>query len=223
MMFKSILYKEWLKIRIVTVLSLLTGILFIVGIYMTVRHNLLLTNANTYWNNIINREYIYFSILEYIPLIMGLLIGAAQFIPEMVDKRIKLTLHLPLNEDTIVLKMVSFGLAVITAMFLVLFLLFYGWGLYYFPAEIVNMAALTILPWFLAGLAAYLFSTFIILEPLWKYRIFYILFAAAFLRLFFKSTLAGAYQPVLLFLVVLIGLCSISTGFSIYRFRKGEM
>lgn len=222
-MWKSIAYKEWLKIRKVSILLFVVGMAFVIGIYLTVRHDLILNNAESFWNNIVNREYIYFSSLEFIFLIMGLFAGVAQYAPEIAEKRIKLTLHLPLNEETVVLKMVGFGLAVVAAIFLVLFLLFYGLALFYFPAEIANIAALTVIPWVLSGLAAYLLVAFIILEPIWKYRIFYILFGAAFLHLFFKSSLAGAYQPVLLLLAVFVGLCSISTLFSIYRFRKGEM
>lgn len=222
-MLKSILYKEWLKIRKVSWLSLVVGLAFVIGVYLTVRHDLIVSNANSFWQGIINKEYIYFSILEYIPLIIGILVGVAQFVPEIKDKRIKLTLHLPLDEETVVLKMVAFGLGTLVILFLGLYLVFYLLGLYYFPMEIVDMAALTLLPWFLAGIAAYLLSAFIILEPLWKYRIFYLLFSAVFIQLFYKSSLAGAYQPVLWLLVVLIGLCSISTLLSIYRFRKGVM
>lgn len=222
-MWKSIVYKEWLKIRKVSILSFAVGVLFVIGIYLTVRHDLIISDAESFWNSIVNRRYIFFTVFEYVPLIMGLAITVAQFVPEVIDKRIKLTLHLPLNEETVVLRMVGFGLAVTLGIFAVLFMMFYGAGLYYFPSEIVRMAGLTIAPWFLAGVAAYLLGAFVILEPVWKYRILYILFSASFLHLFFKSSLAGAYGPVLPLLVILVGMCSISTLFSIYRFRKGEM
>lgn len=222
-MWKSIIYKEWLKIRKVSVLSFVVGVLFVIGLYLTVRHDLIMSDPESFWNSIVNRRYIYFSTFEYVPLLMGLAIAVAQFVPEVIEKRIKLTLHLPLNEETVVLRMVGFGLAVTVGIFAVLFAMFYSVGLYYFPSEIVRMAALTVTPWFLAGLAAYLLGAFVILEPVWKYRILYILFSAAFLQLFFKSSLAGAYEPVLPLLVILVGMCTVSTLFSIYRFRKGVM
>lgn len=82
----------------------LIGILIIYGIYSNVRHELIIKDAETYWNNILQQRAIYFTVLKFIPLLIGLLISVAQFVPEIVEKRIKLTLHLPTNEETIVLK-----------------------------------------------------------------------------------------------------------------------
>lgn len=109
-MIKSIIYKEWIKIKKVSLFLALIGILIIIGIYSNVRHELIIKDAETYWNNILQQRAIYFTVLKFIPLLIGLLISVAQFVPEIVEKRIKLTLHLPTNEETIVLKMVLFGL-----------------------------------------------------------------------------------------------------------------
>ncbi|MBO9634438.1 MAG: hypothetical protein J7578_15090, partial [Chitinophagaceae bacterium] len=153
----------------------------------------------------------------------GLLIGLSQFIPETVDKRIKLSLHLPINEEGIVLKMVGIGTTVVLLIFVLLFAVIYGWSLVYFPVEIVNKTALSLIPWFLSGLAAYFLSSFVILEPIWKYRILYLITGGAFITLFFKSNVSGSYQPAILPLLICVLMLSISSLFSIYRFRKGEM
>lgn len=222
-MLRSIFYKEWLKIGRISILLFAVGLLAIAGIYLTVRHDLVLTDAEKIWDGIVNQKAVYFSIFKFIPLITGLLIGVAQFVPETTEKRIKLSLHLPLNEEEVVLKMVGFGAAVVFTAFLVLFLVFYAWGLVYFPYEILKQATFTVLPWFLSGLAAYFLASFVILEPIWKYRIGYLLTGGAFITLFYKSNIAGAYQPAVALLAVCVLLTSISSLFSIYRFRKGEM
>lgn len=201
----------------------IVGILFIAGIYLNVRHDLVLSDAEKLWDVIVNQRYIYFSIFKFFPLIFGLLIGIAQFVPEIMERRIKLSLHLPLNEELVVLKMVGFGALTVFAAFLSLFLLFYVWGTVYFPTEILNMAALTVLPWFFSGLMAYFLASYIVLEPIWKYRIFYMITGAVLLSVFYKSNYAGAYAPSLLILIAGILMASISSIFSIYRFRKGEM
>nr|WP_121271030.1 hypothetical protein [Pedobacter schmidteae] len=222
-MLKSICYKEWLKIGRIAIVLFIVGLLAIAGIYLSVRHDLVLTDAEKIWDMIINQKYIYFSIFKFFPLIFGLLIGVAQFVPEIMEKRIKLSLHLPLNEEEVVLKMVAFGAGTVVVTFFALFILFYGWGLVYFPSEIVQKASLTVLPWFLSGLTVYFLASYIILEPIWKYRIFYIITAAVLISIFYKSNVAGAYAPSIVMLVLCVLMASISSIFSIYRFRKGEM
>ena len=222
-MWKSIIYKEWIKIRKITIILFLAGILLIIGIYSGVRHDLILRDAELVWVKIMIQNYVYFTILKFFPLIIGLLVGVAQFVPETIDKRIKLTLHLPVNEETVVLKMIGFGVFSLFIVFGIMLLLFYSLGSCYFPYEIVGPSLVSILPWFMAGLASYFLIAFIIMEPIWKYRIFYIILGASFISLFFKGGMVGDYAPVLFSLLVLVACSSISTLFSIYRFRKGEL
>lgn len=222
-MLQSIFYKEWIKIGKISILLTVVSLLIIAGIHLTVRHDLLMKDAEVYWSEIVYQKYVYFSIFKFLPLLTGLLIGLAQFIPETIDKRIKLSLHLPVNEEGIVLKMVGIGTAVVLSIFTLLFVMMYVWGQVYFPTEIVNKTAVSITPWFLSGLAAYFLSSFVILEPIWKYRILYIITGGAFITLFYKSNVAGAYQPALMPLLLCVLMLSISSLFSIYRFRKGEM
>lgn len=222
-MLKSIFYKEWLKIGKTLILLCLIGLLMIAGIYLSVRHDLVVNDPSAMWDRIVNHRYIYFSIFQFFPLISGLLIGIAQFLPEITDKRIKLTLHLPLDEEEVVLTMVALGATAVASQYLVLLLAFFGWGLVFFPWEIMCLSVFTVLPWLLAGVAAYFLTGFILLEPLWRYRITYIAFATAFISLFFKSQVAGAYEPALWYFVSFVLMISISSMLSIYRFRKGEM
>src|SRR5688572_15540122 len=98
-MLRSIFYKEWLKIGKITTILLCVGILAVSGIYLSVRHDLIVGDANKLWDFIVNQRHIYFSIFKFLPLIFGLLIGIAQFLPETTEKRIKLSLHLPINEE----------------------------------------------------------------------------------------------------------------------------
>src|SRR6478752_2517153 len=128
-MILSIFYKEWIKIGRISILLTIAGLLIIAGIYLTVRHDLLMKDAEIYWSDIIYQKYVYFSIFKFLPLLTGLLIGLAQFIPETIDKRIKLTLHLPINEEEIVLKMVGIGTTVVVLIFALLFVTMYTWGL----------------------------------------------------------------------------------------------
>ncbi len=108
--------------------------------------------------------------------------------------------------------------------FTLFFAVTYGWGLVYFPVEIVNKTAVSILPWLFSGLAAYFLAGFVILEPIWKYRILYIITGGAFIfALLQKAMYREPISPHLLPLLAFVMMLSISSLFSIYRFRKGEM
>ncbi len=222
-MIKSIFYKEWLKIRRVSQVLLLVGIVVIAGIYFTVRHDLIVTDAEIYWDRITGQRMIFYSILKFLPLITGIVVSLAQFIPEIIDKRVKLTLHLPLNEERAVLQMMIFGAMTLLAIYFVELGIFWGWGAVYFPDEIIFPSIITLLPWYVSGMAAYFFLALIVLEPVWKNRIFYMLVATLFIQVFFVSDIAAAYKYSLFPLIVLATLISISLLYSIYRFRKGEM
>ena len=164
----------------------------------------------------------YFSLLKFIPIVIALAISVAQYFPETVSKRIKLTFHLPINENKILLIMMLFGTACLLACYAFLVSIFYTLSTIYFPADIIFPALVSIVPWFLSGFAIYYLAAFIILEPMWKYRFAYIVFAAAIFPVFLESAIAGGYAPANYLLAILVIGLSISLLFSGYRFRKGE-
>ena len=164
----------------------------------------------------------YFSILKFIPIVIALAISVAQYFPETISKRIKLSFHLPIAENKMLLIMMLFGTACLLACYTLLTLIFYLLSTIYFPADIILPALVSIAPWFLSGFAIYYLLALVILEPMWKYRFLYIIFAAAIFPVFLESSMAGAYAPANLLLTVLVIGLSISLLFSGYRFRKGE-
>jgi len=222
-MLKSMIYKEWLKIRWFLIGAAVAGLLVIAYMYMNTQRSITFGGASSVWYNIMFLNRMFYKILKYIPLLIGLGIGVAQYFPETVNKRIKLTFHLPILENKALLMMLGFGTASLLATYLLHFVVFWLLSSSYFGYEITNAALITITPWFLAGLAAYFFVALIVLEPIWMYRIFYSFAAIAFVPLYLNSGMAGAYAPINIQLVLLTLLISVSMLFSAYRFRKGEM
>ncbi|RIH65581.1 hypothetical protein D1164_07890 [Mariniphaga sediminis] len=222
-MWKSMFYKEWIKIRLVFWLSVIVGVGVTLAMYMIIRSELADTPVNHYLWKIMNRDFVFFTLFKFLPLGIGLLIGLAQFIPEMTEKRIKLTLHLPINEEKAGLQMVAFGVMSLTIIFSLMFLVFIGIGRYYFPYEIIRVAAITVAPWFMSGFAAFFIAGMVAIEPIWKYRIAYLVIGGLFIKMFFILWKAGSYIYANGFFLILVVLFSISILFSIYRFRKGEM
>jgi hypothetical protein len=148
-------------------------------------------------------------------------LAAVQFVPEIQRKRIKLTFHLPVDEYNVLLAMAGIGFVSLLAMFVVSSLIFLLAGYAYFPTEIVHSAFLTMVPWYLLGLTAYSLASYVILEPLWKRRIFYILFAVGFGKLFLYGWFYNIYDRVLIGMLVLTILLSVSVIYSGHRFKKG--
>ena len=222
-MWKSIIYKEWLKTRWFILLFFALGILTVGYIFLKVQHDFKFNDPNNFWYVILFMKVQYFSFLKFVPIAGALAISVAQFFPETVSKRIKLTFHLPINENKILLIMMLFGTACLLAIYVLLLAVFYGFSSLFFPSDIIIPALITITPWFLSGFAIYYFVALIVLEPVWKYRFLYIIVAVTILPLFMESVPIGSYAPANLGLIILVIILSISLLFSGYRFRKGEM
>lgn len=221
-MFKSLIYKEWIKTRWFIAGFLLLGIIAIAMLYLKTQHDFKFSEAKNIWNGILFKNYSYFSSLKFLPLLCGAILGISQYVPEIIDKRIKLTYHLPMNENKILLQMMGYGTLVLMVCFSVLITLFWTISAFYFPKEIISDAMVTITPWFLSGFAAYFLIGFIVLEPVWRYRLYYTIVSAFFITLFLYSGMNGAYISMNLTLTICTIASSIALLFSGYRFRKGE-
>ncbi len=222
-MYRSIFYKEWLKIRWALALFLLLGLIVLGNIFLNVRYGVRFMDAHDYWYRIIIQGANYAASLKYIPLLAGLGLAIAQYFPEIVSQRIKLTFHLPIRENKVLLIQHGFGLVCLLAVFATYLLVFIIGSAVYFPPEIIHMMLTTILPWFLGGLAAYSLAALIMLEPLWLYRVLYAVIAYGFVTQFYIRVVPLAYTKVLWVFALMAVITVIVILFSGYRFRKGEM
>ena len=222
-MWKSIIYKEWLKIRWFLIGFTVLGILGIGYLFLKVQHGFTFSGGKNFWYNILFMGFQFFGYFKYIPLFGGLLIAIAQYFPETINKRIKLTFHLPLNENKVLLMMHAFGSGSLIVSYLLIMAAFIALSAVYFPSQMVYDSIVSVFPWFLAGFAAYFFVALIVLEPVWLYRFFYSVVGGFFITIYLKSPVIAAYAPANVGLLSLTVLLSIALLFSAYRFRKGEM
>lgn len=222
-MLKSILYKEWIKIRMIVIIVLGLSLLALINMFLKVRHDVLFVDAVNYWYSFLFRGFTFFGILKFLPFAAGLGVAVAQYFPETVNKRIKLTFHLPLSENGVLLKMHAFGAVVLLMLFMVIYLFFIIGSSIFFPSDIIVPSLLTLSPWFLGGMVTYFLVALVLLEPVWVYRGLYTVIAAGFVTIFFMSAPIAGYSQTLLLLAVLTLLLSCVVLFSGYRFRKGEM
>ena len=127
--FLHLFYKEWLKTRWAFLGTLLLGTATILYIFIAVENKITLTGAKTILLRILYDEppVIYYASFLYIPLLTALAIGIAQYVPEVIQKRIRLTLHLPVKNNILISGMAGFGLILLTLSNL----LYIGLFLYY--------------------------------------------------------------------------------------------
>ena len=199
------------------------GIAVVAYIFLRVAYDIKFSSPNGYWYFNLFMGGQYFTLLKFVPVVGGLVISLAQFFPETVNKRIKLTFHLPLNENKALLTMMLYGVICLLLCFVLQFVIFLAASYIYFPSNIFVPALSSVLPWFLGGFVVYNFTGLIVLEPVWKYRVFYLVVAVLFIPVFMQNSQTGGYAQINLTLIILTLTTSFSLLFPGYRFRKGEM
>ena len=90
------------------------------------------------------------------------------------------------------------------------------------PHELVWNILSTALPWCLAGVAAYLFGAWTILEPTWKRRLVNILMSVLLLRIYFLAPGPRAYGGFLPVLALLTLASAALSWLSVVRFMAGR-
>ena len=170
----------------------------------------------------VQRYVIFIDMLQYIPLIAGILMAIVQFVPEMQRKCLKLTLHLPYPELKMTGNMLLSGLILLLVCFASNFLLMEIYLNGILAHELKNHILLTALTWYLAGISGYLLIAWICLEPAWKRRILNLIIAVLLLRIFFLSPTPEAYNKFLPYLVVYTLLTASFSWLSIVRFKAGK-
>lgn len=222
-MFQALFYKEWIKTRRITILigAVFAGI--IIYSFINTGQAFRIGGAVQVWADIILKDASIFpSVMQWLPVLTGLLLAFAQFVPEITDKRLKLSLHLPMSEAKIVSAILCYGLMVLVLTYLITYGILMTGLSFYYPTEIKMIAFWKSLPWFLAGLTGYLLGTWICLEPVWRQRIYNAFISACVLALFFINAQSGAYMPLIPVLVIITIICFGLPFYSTARFKEGK-
>ncbi len=220
---KHLIYKEWLKTKWFTSIAMLLNLGVVIYIFVSLRSSFISTGGVAYLSSLMTYKTQFFSLYRYIPLAVALLIGLSQFVPEVTEKRIKLALHLPLNNLRIIYTMVLYGFVLLLAIILPGILIFTGLISIYLPAEITVPILQTMCPWVLGGFCAYFLIAMIALEPIWKFRFLYILVSYEVLSLFLRHFSIGNAATLLPVLCLITCLSSIAPIYTSYRFNKGQL
>ena len=220
-LFRATLYKEWIKLRLVWLVMLAGSSAFAVYLCLRLRSAHQFHDAVSIWSAWIFKSYLFFAPFQYVPLGAGVVLGAMQFLPETLNRRVRLVLHLPLGEERVISHHLLAGLLGLALIVTPATALFASTAWIYFPAEFQRNLVLTLSPWLLAGGAGYLLTAAILLEPAWRHRVLHLLLGSAALRLFFIGDFYDVYARVLPGLVIWTVALFLLPLFSSHRFRKG--
>lgn len=220
-MTKAIIFKEWLKTRRVFWVSLGVILLFALYAIMCIRRVEQSHGVEHVWQIMLMKDQTFIDAIKYVPVIIGLALGVAQMAPEMQQKRLKLTLHLPYPQNRLVVAMICTGLVELLVMFLVQALII---GIYYrmlVTSEMTWHVMLTTIPWYIAGLDAYLFTAAVCLEGRWRRRVLLALVAVGVLAIYFMQSVPQAYNGMLVGATVFTLLIVLLSLLSVDRFKEG--
>ena len=218
-MYSALIFKEWLKIRWAFFAMTLLSLLAVTYIALNMAYYTEFMTAKGFWGNVILLGFPFYTEMKYIPALTGIIIAIVQFAPETNDSRLKLTLHLPVDENKLLLQMISFGFVLLLFLFALLtFLLWIIIGIY-FPSEVIGFVLKIWIPWSVAGLAAYFLTSAIIVEPIWVRRLIMIPFTLGFIDIFFD--LFNHSPQLILFLTIFSLLIATLVLFSGYHFKRG--
>jgi len=219
--FKAFFNKEWIKLRYVF-LGLLTA-----NIGMAVYLCLQLRFFNNYydpiavWDAWVSRGFLFFGRYQWLPVASSVILAVMQFLPEVQGQRVRLVLHLPLQEEVAVSLHLLVGVVMQLLLFMPPFLLFVWMSVVSFPQEMLRNLVLTAVPWYLAAGLAYYMIAALMLEFRWRYRVAYILLTVGSLRFLLMDGFFDLYQRVLPGFLIWVLLAFTIPLLSSYRFRKG--
>ena len=219
----ALLYKEWKKTRFFAIGILLSGIALMLYMFLSVGRSFRFAGMEHLWDVIVNRKQFLFRELKYYPLAAGICMAVFQYVPEMIQNRIKLTLHLPIKENSAVKLMLMYGLGILFVIYTLQCIALWFFSAYFFPHEFVASIFKTVAPWYGVGIMVYLFIAAICIEPTWKRRIVYAILCFGTAKLFILSDLPAAMTPMFGFLLLIVLITFPLSLLSVQRYKQGNI
>ena len=164
-MFKSIFLKEWLKIKYPLFFLLIFSIIILS--YFTFNLNFQFSTIepeSMMWYRFIHLEHKPHFILYYFYLFVGIIVATSQFLPEIIQKRVKVTLHLPLNIFQNIFLHLLIGIIFICSIITLFSISLLRIISDYYPKEIVQVVFEDSLFFSLISLLTYILISLIIME-----------------------------------------------------------
>ncbi|AFN35270.1 hypothetical protein [Taylorella equigenitalis] len=200
----GLIYKEWLKLRFICWLPFVLAFAVLAYSYFEMLGVQTAHGGVALWRMVVFKDEMPFKPIKYIPLVSGILIGAAQWLPETLNKKIRVFLHLPVNQYVALGLSLGVGLLFMIAISL---LLIFGEGYLstkFLPHEVSIYIMQTIVPWCIAGVIGYVVIAMTLIETKFVARLLYACVGAVFLKALFASDVYGTYINSSLYFVLVV-------------------
>lgn len=220
-MTQALIYKEWLKTRAAMLLVILLMAAMSAYVIAVVNRMITLQGVGHLWMIMLLKDNMFVDALTYIPLACGVGVALAQTLPEITQKRFRLTLHLPYPNLSMLGIMIAVGIVELAIIFAVPVV---AVGCYFaslLPSQLVWRTIGTIAPWLCAGFIGYVFTFAAALELGWRRRLLIALIGAASVAMCYLQSAPEAYVDMFLILVIFILVSVLLPVGSILRFKEG--
>ncbi len=217
---RPLLIREWLKTWRFFCGALVVNLAGWLLFWLEVRRQLRLEHAEMVWYRGAHLGEVFFDGLCYLPLLAGVVIAAAQVVPELAGRRLRLLLHLPHHRDLLLgcwlgigsLLYLGVALVDLTLVLLVLRL--------YFPTDFLLPSLLTLVPWLLAGWFGYAGTLAVLLEPALGRRLFLLIACVLGLPVYFQGSGYGWLAPALPWLLLPVAGLLLGVFAAGHRYRE---
>lgn len=163
-MLQSIFTKEWLKTRLFLIIYSMATLGLLAYLLLSIHSTLVESGRIEVWATMIGRDMIFVDLLKYVPLVFGVALALTQWLPEMINKRLKLTLHLPVSAAQSIGCMLCFGVVATIILTIICLVVLSIVEAFWFPGEIILHTLRKLIPAFCWGTVIYLVSSWIMLE-----------------------------------------------------------
>ena len=154
-MFKSILLKEWAKTGRCFLCMVAVVAAVVAWQMIDISKTVDFQGISSLWEDMLEHDSVLISMLQYLPPVAGLVLAVAQYVPEVQQKRLKLTLHLPYPQTRMMLIMYGYGMVLLCLVALCQTMALHIFMRHYLPGVLVSVIIQSTLPWHLAALMAY--------------------------------------------------------------------
>ncbi|CAK7035260.1 MAG: hypothetical protein DELT_00535 [Desulfovibrio sp.] len=217
--FRGVFFKEKVKLRTGWIVLAALNLAVMARVFVHIRHLFRLDHAEIVWYRVMGLGHVPYDDFRYIPVFTGVAFACLQFLPEMRGERFRLSLHLPVPENTLIFAHLISGLCGLAAICLADAGALVWIMQQYFPRETVYVALITAAPWIVAGFTAYLGVTLALLEPSLKLRMGTLILAGALAAPMLHDALPGAFAPSLPILCCVPLLLLLASLLPAYNFR----
>ena len=218
-MFVEILKKEWIKLKfyIIILLSIIISSLFYFNFNLDFAFRTIEPESMMWYKfaHLKDKPYFY---LSYLFILIGVIISFAQFLPERIQNRIKVMIHLPLELNISLLYHLiigTFTIFVLTTILAIPLLLIL---VQHYPDLIVQVAFKDTLAYSFIAIVVYISLSATILEKNLIVSFFKLLFTLFFIGLFLKNQYLS-YDILWLAIIIIVFFLALDSLYSIKQQR----